>query len=270
MSGSLSATSSKPSWRPIVRYDLALERDAIWLDAGDGVQSRDLGLGQASDGIMQARLLRASREASLNQTLRQGGRHFRLLLVFQGSVTLTGEQGASVVLAKGDCAHQPALGERYQMKLSAGAEVLDLFVEGKPLLGDQAFDLETPQQAPQLLINRDVPSAYIKGDGPRSYFLYRDLGVAAATGRRVHIHALKATAQAPAGGTGFHTHSMCQLFYVYQGWADLETRGRSGLRMVAGDAMCIAAGTHHNVPEFSSDYAIIEVCIPADYDTVDS
>jgi hypothetical protein len=34
--------------------------------------------------------------------------------------------------------------------------------------------------------------------------------------------------------------------------------------------MCISAGTRHNVPAFSSDYAIIELCIPADYDTVDA
>lgn len=271
MSITPTTTSSGALWRPITNFDLTLARDARWQSLGEGIAQHDLGLARASAGIMEARLLRTGGQAALlSGAAASAGASFRMLFVFKGSVTLASPNGGSVVLAAGDCAHQPALCENHTVELSANAEVFDLLVATRPELPGQAFALETPQIAPQMFINRDLPAAYIKGDGPRSYFLYRDLGVAAATGRRIHIHVLKATAPSPGGGTGFHTHSMCQLFYVFRGWADLQTSAHADVRMAAGDAMCIAAGTKHNVPEFSSDYAIIEVCIPADYDTVDA
>ena len=139
----------------------------------------------------------------------------------------------------------------------------------QPTIEGKSFDLESADQAARPVVNRDVPAAYKKGDGPRSYFLYRDLGLSAATDRRIHIHALKATAPSAAGGTGAHRHTMCQLFYVMKGWADLQVQGQPDVRMHGGDAMCIAAGLKHNVPAFAADYTIIEICIPADYDTVD-
>ncbi|WP_084217017.1 cupin domain-containing protein [Xenophilus azovorans] len=262
------SAAEAPAWLPIRRYDLALQRDARWQDAGGGVEQRDLGLGGASEGAMQGRQLRAARQADLPEALRQAGTHFHLFYVVQGQLTLEGPDDVRTVLQAGDCIHQPALGRQHRITLSEGAEVLELAVPAKPTLAGKELELESSQQAAQPVINRDRPEAYIQGDGPRSYFLYRDLGVAAATGRRVHIHILKATAPSAPGGTGAHKHSMCQLFYVFRGWADLEVEGHESVRMHGGDAMCISAGTRHNVPAFSPDYAILELCIPADYDTV--
>ncbi len=272
----MSSTHASPApaaarWLPIQRYDLALQTDAVWTDAGNGVLQRDLGLGRASDGAMQGRELRCDgNERELPEPLRQAGTHFHLIQVLQGSVSLANADGSRTVLERGDCMHQPALAATHRVHLGADSRVLELAVPKSPSVAGQAFDLETPQRAAQAVINRDVAEAYVRGDGPRSYFLYRDLGVAAATNRRVHIHLLKATAPSSPGGTGEHRHTMCQLFYVLSGWADLEVEGHPTVRMRGGDAMCISAGSKHNVPAFSQDYAIIELCIPADYDTVDA
>ena len=116
--------------------------------------------------------------------------------------------------------------------------------------------------------SHETETAYVRGDGPREYFLYRDLKVAVATGRRIHIHLVRST-RAVQGGTGWHAHSMGQLFYVLRGWAELEVERQPYVRMGIGDAMCIAKGMKHNVPAFSDDYLVLEMCIPADYDTVD-
>ena len=43
------------------------------------------------------------------------------------------------------------------------------------------------------------------------------------------------------GGTGWHVHSMSQLFFVFKGWVDIGVEGQGWTRMVAGDAMCIAS-----------------------------
>ncbi len=68
------------------------------------------------------------------------------------------------------------------------------------------------------------------GDG----FAYRDLGVQAASG----------------GAIGVEDHPPQPLAYL--------------------DAMCVGRGgtMRHNVTDFSADYAVLEMCIPAVYDTI--
>lgn len=108
-----------------------------------------------------------------------------------------------------------------------------------------------------------MPSA----SGPRRFLEYRDLKVIDATKRRLHIHQVRAV-NAPEGGTGWHVHSMSQLFYVFRGWVDIAVEKHGNIRMVAGDAMCIGSDMRHNVSKFSADYDLVEICLPADYSTV--
>ena len=57
-----------------------------------------------------------------------------------------------------------------------------------------------------------------KGQGLRNFFVYRDLGIAKATGGRVGAHVIKAVPGAHAGGDK-HTHTLdVQLVYVLKGW----------------------------------------------------
>ena len=63
---------------------------------------------------------------------------------------------------------------------------------------------------------------------------------------------------------------MCQLFYLLKGSAVLEVEEHPQVRVVADDAICFAAGLRHNVPEFTANYRLIEMCIPANFDTVDT
>src|SRR5690606_10980794 len=152
-----------------------------------------------------------------------------------------------------------------QWSLSDDAEIIEMTgAEGTAAV----FGLQ-PQQSGAWVSSIDKAADYIVGDGPRSFFSYRDLGVAAATGRRIHIHIVRASKPIEKG-TGWHSHSMGQLFYVLEGWADLEVERLPSVRMSAGDAMCIAPRMKHDVPRFSNDYAVLEMCIPADYDTVDA
>jgi len=112
----------------------------------------------------------------------------------------------------------------------------------------------------------ETPESYVVGAGPRRYFAYRDLGTADFTRRRIHIHVVKALEPMP-GGTGWHNHTMSQLFVVLEGWAHLVVEGHGERTMNTGDAMCLRAGMRHDVPAFSADYKVLEMCIPADYDT---
>src|SRR5258708_28550455 len=58
-------------------------------------------------------------------------------------------------------------------------------------------------------------------EGLRDFFLYRDLGIAAATGGQVICHLVKANADMPPGdGTGWHRHDRdFQILIMMEGWA---------------------------------------------------
>ena len=58
-----------------------------------------------------------------------------------------------------------------------------------------------------------------RSDGLRDFFLYRDLGVAAATGGRVIAQLVKAN-EAPEKGTGWHRHEAdFHIVFMTKGWA---------------------------------------------------
>ncbi len=72
-----------------------------------------------------------------------------------------------------------------------------------------------------------------RADGLRDFFLYRDLGVAAATHGKVVAHLVKANLP-PEAGTGWHRHvAEFQIVIMMKGWArfmygDTETLVEAG------------------------------------------
>jgi len=63
---------------------------------------------------------------------------------------------------------------------------------------------------------------------------------------------------------------MAQWFMIVGGdsWIRVEDRPAQHLDYL--DTMCIGSGPEmrHNVAPFSGDYAVLEMCVPAVYDTV--
>jgi hypothetical protein len=235
---------------------------AIWrTDPQSGLQYRDLGLRGASELAFAGMHFRAAGQVQ-RVPLVKAGAQFAFLFVLAGRVALIGE-GAPVELKPLDAATRYGGGGDVLLELSHEAELL-VFAstgEGLPAFGEGGGG--------QWSVCREAEDTYVAGEGPRSFFRYRNLGVDKVTGRRIHIHVVRATGAPDPGGTGNHSHSMGQLFYVLRGWADLVVKHRPAVRMWAGDAMCLAARMDHDVPDYSPDYLVLEMCIPADYDTVD-
>jgi uncharacterized cupin superfamily protein len=63
---------------------------------------------------------------------------------------------------------------------------------------------------------------------------------------------------------------MGQLFMVLEGEADAEFESEPKRRIRQGDAMCIGAGidNRHNISRVTAGYSVIELCVPARYDTI--
>ena len=104
--------------------------------------------------------------------------------------------------------------------------------------------------------------------GLRPHFAYRDLGIDAATAGKVLAQVIRA--RQPCDGPGDeHTHSLdFQMVYVLKGWMRTEFEGVGERTLQAGDCMYQEPGISHRVLDYSADLEVLEITIPADFETV--
>ena len=108
-----------------------------------------------------------------------------------------------------------------------------------------------------------------RSDGLRDFFLYRDLGVEAATGGKVIAQLVKAN-QAPEKGTGWHRHGAdFHIVIMTKGWAKFMYEDRETL-VEAGDCVHQRPGIVHYLFDYSPDMEYIEVVSPADFSSTDA
>ena len=104
-------------------------------------------------------------------------------------------------------------------------------------------------------------------DGLRDFFLYRDLGVAAATKGKVIAHLVKANLP-PVDGTGWHYHvADFQIVIMMKGWARFMYDDKVTL-VEAGDCVHQRPGLVHYLFDYSPDMEYLEIVGPADFGTV--
>ncbi len=106
-----------------------------------------------------------------------------------------------------------------------------------------------------------------ESDGLRSFFEYRELGVKEATGGRVGAHVIRAK-PGRHGGTGWHTHDLeVQLVYVLKGWVEFAYEGVGEVRLEAGAFVHQPPGIRHVEIDHSDDVEILEITLPAEFET---
>ena len=104
--------------------------------------------------------------------------------------------------------------------------------------------------------------------GLRDYFEYRDLGMAEATGGALRAHVIRPTrAEKECGDLHYHALAF-QMVYVIEGWARMHFDGVGEVRFEKGSCMYQEPGIAHRLIEWSDDYTVVELMVPADPDTV--
>lgn len=104
--------------------------------------------------------------------------------------------------------------------------------------------------------------------GLRDFFLYRDLGIAAATGGKVVAHLVKAN-MAPEVGTGWHRHEAdFHIVYMLKGWARFMYEDQETL-VKAGDCVHQRPGIVHFLFDYSEDMEYLEIVSPAAFTSID-
>jgi quercetin dioxygenase-like cupin family protein len=106
--------------------------------------------------------------------------------------------------------------------------------------------------------------------GLRAYSAYRDLGIAAATDGMVQAHVIRMTKPFEEGEVSTpHLHDVdFQMVYVLKGWFRTELEGEGVHTFTAGSCWIQPPRIKHTVRGYSDDCELLEIVLPADFETV--
>ena len=107
--------------------------------------------------------------------------------------------------------------------------------------------------------------------GLRSYAKYRDLGIADATHGMVRAHVIRFVEPCdPAVVSIRHYHDTeFQMVYVLKGWVKTELEGKGEVLMREGSSWTQPPKIRHVINDYSNDCELLEVILPAEFDTTE-
>lgn len=104
--------------------------------------------------------------------------------------------------------------------------------------------------------------------GLRSYFEYRDLGLADATDGKVVAHVIRARPGEPLEGGRHHHDVQLQAIYCLKGWIKFAYEGVGEVTLVPGTCVHQPPGIRHKELGHSDDLELLEIVMPARFETV--
>jgi len=107
-------------------------------------------------------------------------------------------------------------------------------------------------------------------EGLRRYARYRDLGMSEATGGMVQAHVIRFVPPCRTEEVAKrHYHNVdFQMVYVLKGWLKSEFEGQGEIVMQAGSCWIQPSRIEHTVLAYSDDCEVLEVILPAEFETV--
>jgi hypothetical protein len=107
--------------------------------------------------------------------------------------------------------------------------------------------------------------------GLRSYAKYRDLDIVSATNGLARAHVIKMIPPCdPAEVSKRHYHDVeFQMIYVLKGWIKGEYEGAGVVTMREGSCWLQPPRIKHSVLDYSDDCELLEIIMPADFETIE-
>src|SRR5271165_2008124 len=126
-----------------------------------------------------------------------------------------------------------------------------------------------PPHKQTFVASHHTPDAF--EEGLRRYAQYRDLGIAAATKGLARAHVIKMVPPCdPAEVSKRHYHDVeFQMVYVLKGWIKSEFEGEGAVTMREGSCWLQPPRIKHTVLDYSDDCELLEIILPADFETVE-
>lgn len=134
-----------------------------------------------------------------------------------------------------------------------------------------ASKLAPKARRPQAFVVSHLHEDDFEMGGLRTYAKYRDLGVAAATSGLARAHVIRFVPPFRADVVSIpHYHDVnFQLIYVLKGWLRSEFEGHGTITMRQGSCWIQPPRIKHTVIDYSDDCEVLEVILPADFETVE-
>jgi uncharacterized RmlC-like cupin family protein len=128
-----------------------------------------------------------------------------------------------------------------------------------------------PGQPKQVFNVNHLRPEDFRSDGLRTYAQYRDLGMSKATNGLMQAHVIRLIPPCdPAVVSKRHYHDVhVQMIYVLKGWIRSEFEGQGEVTMRAGTAWLQPPRIEHTVLDYSDDCELLEIILPAEFDTVE-
>jgi hypothetical protein len=128
---------------------------------------------------------------------------------------------------------------------------------------------KSPPRKQTFVASHHSPDAFEAG--LRRYAHYRDLGIAAATNGLARAHVIKMIPPCdPAEVSTRHYHDVeFQMVYVLKGWIKGEYDGAGVVTMHEGSCWLQPPKIKHSVLDYSDDCELLEIILPADFETVE-
>lgn len=130
---------------------------------------------------------------------------------------------------------------------------------------------DTTESKPQTFAFSHYNEADFKVEGLRPFAKYRDLGFANATNGLLQAHVMRFNPGYDPAKSKRHFHTpQVQMVYLLKGWLKFEFEGHGEMTMEAGSSWIQPPGMLHTVLGASDDCELIEIIVPADYDTINA
>lgn len=110
-----------------------------------------------------------------------------------------------------------------------------------------------------------------RADGLRAYAEYRDLGIAKGTHGLARAHVIRLIGPCnPQEVSKLHLHDVeFQMVYVLKGWVKTYLEGQDEILMREGSCWTQPPRIRHLIRDYSDECELLEVILPADFDTVE-
>ena len=120
----------------------------------------------------------------------------------------------------------------------------------------------------KIVISRAEGAAWTT-KGLRAFLEYRDLGLAEATQGRFGATIGRAIRKyEPGSGAPRHTHDVgFHVIFVMRGWFRSEFEGLGEVTLRAGDCLSYEGEIPQQHIEYSDDFQVMQIAMPADYTT---
>ncbi len=126
-------------------------------------------------------------------------------------------------------------------------------------------------RAPQKVAVRHHREEDFKADGLRAYAQYRDIGIADATGGLARAHVIRLVGPCnPEEVSKLHFHDVdFQMVYVLKGWVKNYMEGHGEETYQQNSSWTQPPKIKHMILDYSDDVELLEVILPADFETVE-